>query len=412
MNQNRSSFARSFLQETLLYSGQFALFYLLMQLIIEGPDFVRNTNHLGLLLALVVQTLLLARYGKILVFRASLTFVVPVVYSLLEMAEGSADLLNAAHVGFWVYAVLSSALMVLKTKLKRAMIYESLLIAVNVAIFIFLYFYFDTLKEVQDKGELVVGRIFNYVPVFLSDRTHWFIIVGGALLALTIALSRNEVERLKSRIYALFGKYIDTGIRDIIIEKGGVVAEKKELCILFSDIKNFTRLCEDHSPEHITEMLNDFFDQWNGLVKQHNGTVDKYIGDAIMVIFGLQDPAGSCAAAVRCAMAMDARWEAFAAELQSKGLPVPENFGIGLHWGEVIIGDLGSSDRKNFTVVGDTVNIASRLEAETRNQNSRLLLSDAVYRQLDADHRARLVEIGDIVLKGKEQRVRTFGYVP
>lgn len=381
-----------------------------MQLIIEGREFLYNINHLCLLVSLIVQTFLLAKYGDKQFPRVLFTFLVPIIYSLLEMLEGATDLLNAAHVGFWIYAFLSSGLMVLRKKTKKIMVYEILLIVINIVIFVFLYFYFDTWKEMQNKEYLVITNIFNYIPLFLSDQTHWFIISGGAFLATTIALARVEVEQLKAKIFLLFGKYVDVSIRDLIIENGEIVSEKKELCIVFSDIKHFTTLCEQNEPENITTMLNTFFDEWNIVVKKYNGTVDKYIGDAIMIIFGLQDNKDTCDSAILCAMEMDKKWNVIKEKLIKKGLPVPEDFGIGSHYGEAIIGDIGSSDRKNFTVIGDAVNVASRLESETRKHSSRLLISSSVYTRLSQTNKTHFVEIGNINLKGKEKKINTFAY--
>lgn len=408
MPKAKSSYVKSFLQEILLYSGQFALFYLLMQLIIDGSLFLTNVNHIGLLCALIVQTCILVKYGAKNNIRAVFTFFVPLVYSMLEMIEGSTDLLNAAHIGFWIYAFSSVILMVVSTKLKKHIVYEILLIVMNILIFIFLYFYFDTWKEMKDKDNLTITRIFDYVPLFLNDPTHWFIIYGGSFLAITIALSRFEVEQLKSRIYSLFGTYVDTNIRDMIIEHGQIVSERRELCIVFSDINNFTPLCERNEPEQITKMLNTFFDEWNALVKKYNGTVDKYIGDAIMVIFGLQYKESACDSAVLCAMEMDKKWGRVKDGLIERGLPAPDDFGIGVHFGEGIIGDIGSSDRRNFTVIGDVVNVAARLESETRQYPGRLLISHAVYSRLSAIYKDKFAEIGDIELKGKEKKTRAF----
>lgn len=410
MKQTRPLFFKAFLQEILLYSGQFALFYLLMQLIIEGKEFIHNINHIGLLFALIIQTCILAKYGKKIFYRALFPFLVPIIYSLLEMLESSSDLLNAAHIGFWIYAILSSALMLFGSKFKKTIIYEILLIIINILIFIFLYFYFDTWKQIQNKESLIITKIFDYIPLFLNDQTHWFIIIGGAFLATTIVLSRIEVEQLKSKIYSLFGKYVDTSIRDIIIEHGEIVSEKKELCIVFSDIKNFTQLCEKNEPESITKMLNTFFDEWNVLVKKHNGTVDKYIGDAIMIIFGLQNNANACDSAILCAIEMDNKWDEIKRDLIKNGLPAPDGFGIGLHYGEAIIGDIGSSDRKNFTVIGDAVNIASRLESETRKHSCRLLISSSVFNKLIETNKKKFNEIGSIELKGKEKKISAFVY--
>jgi len=400
---------KGFLQELLLYSGQFALFYLLMQVIVEQGGFLRDTNHLLLLATLVAQSLWLAAFGNRAVLRVVGTFLVPVVYSLMEMLEGATDVLNAAHVGFWVYAVVSSAFMSLKLRSKKTVVYEILSTVVNVAIFVFLYFYFDTSKENPSQEDLVVTRIFLSIPTFLSDPTHWFVIFGGAFLAVTLALARVEIDTLKARIYSLFGKYVDSEIRDLIIQRGVAASEKKELCVVFSDIRNFTKLCEQNNPETITTMLNAFFDEWNLAVKRHSGVVDKYMGDAIMILFGLQNPSQACDSAVQCATDMIHRWDELRRSLASNGLPVPEGFGVGVHFGEVIVGDIGSSDRRNFTVIGDAVNVASRLESETKT-HAQLLISAAVFERLSPDLKSRFIDPTSIELKGKEQRIVAYSY--
>lgn len=404
--------AKLFFQEILLYSGQFALFYLLMQFIIEGNSLLHNESHIGVLVALLIQTMILSKYGNKTIYRLAFSFFVPIVYSMFEMQEGTAHLLNAAHIGFWIYAALSSTLMVLKLNgsSERARVSEILLVLVNVVIFLFLYFYFDTWKDVNNKEELTILRIFHYSSAFLSNPTHWFIIYGGAFLAMTIALGRNEIVLLKERIYSLFGKYVDGKIRDLIIEEGTIESRKLDLCILFSDIKNFTSLCEENDPGSITEMLNMYFEQWNVVVEKHHGIVDKYIGDAIMVIFGLSHTSNACNSAILCGIEMENQWEHLKGELLKRKLPVPAGFGIGCHYGDVILGDIGSNDRKNFTVIGDTVNIASRLEAASRQTTSRLLISSAVYDRLTDENMHNFHKVGMIKLKGKQEGINTWAY--
>lgn len=407
-----SRHAKLFLQELLLYSGQFALFYLLMQYIVEGKSLLYNESHVGALAALLIQTLLLSQYGHKTIWRLAFSFVVPIVYSLFEMQEGTAHVLNAAHIGFWIYATVSSILMVLKLNgsSETSQASEILLVLVNVLIFLFLYFYFDTWKDVTNKEELTIVRIFQYSSVFLRNPTHWFIIYGGAFLALTIALGRNEIVLLKERIHALFGTYVDGKIRDLIIEEGTIESRRLDLCILFSDIKNFTNLCEHNDPGSITEMLNMYFEQWNGVVEKHHGIVEKYIGDAIMVIFGLSHPRHACNSAILCGIDMENQWDHLTGELRKRKLPIPADFGIGCHYGDVILGDIGSHERKNFTVIGDTVNIAARLEAASRQTPSRLLISSAVYERLTAENRQNFHTIGMIDLKGKQEGIHTWAY--
>lgn len=178
---------------------------------------------------------------------------------------------------------------------------------------------------------------------------------------------------------------------------------------MFADIKDFTMLCENNDAESISSMLNIYFDYWNNIVKKHNGTIDKYIGDAIMVIFGLQDLENACNSAVKCSLEITNSLNELNKELTIKSLPIPTGFGIGCHYGELIIGDLGSSDRKNFTVIGDTVNIASRLESITRKVKSNTILSTSVYNNLDNNIKKEFHDLGEFELKGKSSLVRAWG---
>ncbi len=403
-------FGKAFFEELFLYSGQFAFFYALMQLIVSKGAFITNPAHLTLACALIVQTSLLARFGGNTAIRATLSFLTPLAYSAFEFGETGGGVLNAAHFGFWIYGLVSALLMTAGMKrgerTRRAA--EVAMVLVNVFIFLFLYFYFDTWKELNYETELTVTVIGKYIGAFLGDPTHWFVLVGGFFLALTIAYGRYDVARLKDAIYGLFGKYVDAGVRDRIIETGMFEARKQDLCILFSDIVSFTHTCEENDAASVSGMLNVYFEYWNGIVKRHGGVIDKFIGDAIMVIFGLEDWAGARESAVACAFDALAESGRLAAELAGRGLPAPRGFGIGCHFGELIVGDIGCADRKNFTVIGDTVNVASRLESETRKLGRPLAVSREVVDGLGEKARLRFVSMGTLQLKGKERGVETW----
>lgn len=405
---------RSFFEELLLYSGLFGLYYIIMQAIIEKWGFFSDVGHLGLTVTLLVQAVLLARYGRKSMPRLLLSFLVPLVYSLIELREGVANLLNTAHIGFWIYALLSAVLLIAheKTRDIGRRIADVLLVFLNIFIFLFLYFYFDTWKSINtqiDGNQLTIGTILSYLSEFLSDLTHWYIIFGGLLLAATIAIGRNDIARLKDRIFSLFGRYVDSGVRDAIIEKGAYEATKRNLCILFSDIMSFTTLCENNSANDIADMLNIYFQFWNEIVKKYNGIIDKYIGDAIMVIFGFDDEGAACSMAAACALEAAQSSELLYARLAEKNLPVPAGFGVGCHYGELIIGDIGSDDRKNFTVIGDTVNTASRIESVSRKTESRVIISSQVYKRLDDATKENFKALGQIKLKGKNSAVSILG---
>jgi len=400
---------KNYFNELLLYSGQFALFYITMQIIIEKSAFLLNFGHLGLTAILLVQTYLLSA-GKIPVrFRLYLVFMTPIFYSLFEMSEGFAYILNTAHMGFWIFAFITFLLKFVETHRRDHRFTEYAYVVLNIFNFEFLYFYFDVWKEVNDRDQLTIINIWSHLGSFLSDPTHLYIIWGGILLLSIIAISRFEISSLKDKIVALFGKYVDANIRDTIIDRGEYQSEKKELCILFSDIKSFTALCEKHDASAISSMLNTYFEFWEQIVSENNGTIDKYIGDAIMVIFGLEDSARACDDALSCALQVVENREDLNRALREKGLPEPEGFGIGCHFGELIVGDIGSSNRKNFTVVGDTVNVASRLESVSRRVDNSIIISEGTYSLLDPQLKRSFMNIGKVTLKGKEEQTTIWG---
>ncbi len=165
------------------------------------------------------------------------------------------------------------------------------------------------------------------------------------------------------------------------------------VCVLFADLTGFTRLCENAPAGEIIDLLREFRVRMEKAVFTHGGTVDKYIGDCVMATFGLLAPSGrDPAAALACAHDMQdeiAAWNRLRAE---RGLP-SVGLGIGLHYGAVVAGDIGSDQRLEFTVIGDTVNVASRLMHLTRELEAGIVISDEVAG-------AALVSDGDGVLAG------------
>lgn len=404
-------FLRRFFRELLLQSGQFALFYLLMQFSISGLGLFGDVGHTALLAILGLQTAVLVVWGDRPVARFLGSLIAPLCYSLLEGFDSSEFLFNAAHAGFWVFSVITGGLQALALRGNRLgfrTLLEFLLTFLNVVIVFFLYFYFDTLRSVRDTAELTVERIFHHFPEFLSDPTHLYILSGGFLLAFSLALGRTEVLRLKERINTLFGQYVDKDIRDEILARRGTQARQVNLAVLFSDLRNFTACSENAEPEAVTTMLNLYFSKWTEVVRRHGGVVDKFIGDAVMVLFGLRDEAGACEAATACGREMLRLWPELREELVRRHLPIPDGLGIGLHFGPALLGDIGSEERRNFTVIGDTVNTASRLESSCRDTGRAFLLSADVKERLAPETAARCIAVGPLKFKGRQQSLEVW----
>jgi adenylate cyclase len=237
-----------------------------------------------------------------------------------------------------------------------------------------------------------------------------FIAGGLATSARALIQKVRDEEREKSSISALFGQYVSPEVKEKLIrEKTGIIGERKTVAVLFSDLRGFTTFSENAQPSEVVVRLNQYFDRMVYAVTSNGGTVDKFIGDAVMAVFGglipLKNPAES---ALDAALAMRAELVKLNVEWASKGLGPLDN-GIGVHFGDVLQGPIGSSERKEFTVIGDVVNTASRLESATKEMHSPVLISDALAAALPAERRSRLTTLGEVKLKGKELPVTVFG---
>ncbi|MDC0710222.1 adenylate/guanylate cyclase domain-containing protein [Stigmatella sp. ncwal1] len=216
--------------------------------------------------------------------------------------------------------------------------------------------------------------------------------------------------QLRERIREAFGRFVSPQVASEFIEKyarhgkaavmGG---ERKDVVVLFSDLRDFTHLSESLAPEVLIEVLNGYFQEMVGAIQQHGGMVDKFIGDAVLAVFGLTEGAGNPArAAVAAGLEMQRRLEAYNARLAARGIQLRS--GVGIHAGEAVAGYLGSTDRMEFTVIGHTVNVASRIEGQAREPRPALLFSEEVARRFGDAFRVK--EVGSVALKGVAQEVR------
>ena len=179
-----------------------------------------------------------------------------------------------------------------------------------------------------------------------------------------------------------------------------------DAAILFSDIRSFTSISEKMDAKSVVSMLNEYFTEMVDVVIKEDGVVDKYIGDAIMAVFGAPVTKPDDALhAVRAAVGMRKALEALNEKLVKRGM-APIKTGIGIHTGEVVAGNIGSEKRMEYTVIGDAVNLASRLESATKELGAPILISDDTY-ELVKDHvEARAVK--EITVKGREKPVMTY----
>jgi len=232
----------------------------------------------------------------------------------------------------------------------------------------------------------------------------------ASLLATTYL--QFTVERHARHIRQRFSRFVAPSVLETM-----VVASEEELprprrmeaTVLFTDLKGFTTISEERPPEEVAALLNEHFEIMTEIIDRHAGTVSKFIGDAIMVLFGVPIPQPDHAArAVRCAVEMQRAMDEFRQRLAQRQLP--ELFmRIGIHTGELVFGAIGSKRQSDLTVIGDTVNVASRLEGMNKEFGSRILISETTYNQAVAAGADVLVEaVGEVSIRGRAKPLRVF----
>lgn len=214
----------------------------------------------------------------------------------------------------------------------------------------------------------------------------------------------------RDRIKGLFGQYLTTEVSQAILDgRVNLGGDRYDVTVLFTDIRDFTALAERLSPEDVFAFLNQYLDAMIEVLVARGGFIDKFLGDGILTVFGLPVRSDTHAeAAFLAARDMQARLADLNAQRVAAG-QVPIAIGSGLHSGPVIAGNVGSSRKLQFTVIGDTVNLASRIEGLNRTWSSSVTLSAETWSQLPPDLQALpFVVEENVEIRGKKDPVTLY----
>ncbi|MEM7183014.1 MAG: adenylate/guanylate cyclase domain-containing protein, partial [Spirochaetota bacterium] len=258
----------------------------------------------------------------------------------------------------------------------------------------------------------------DWVATMLSDTVNIefyatrvvFILGSGTILASLTHIIRKliyqsvELEVANSQL----GRYFSPAVAEKIakadnkfLQPGGQI---QEVTVLFTDIRNFTSISEKLAPDEVLQMLSAYHDQMVEILFQNQGTLDKFIGDAILATFGTpqSDPL-SPQKAVQAAIAMNKALATLNRERKARGEFAIEH-GIGIHTGPALVGNIGSKNRLEYTVIGDTVNIANRIESSCKILGHSILFSSQVQERIANTVATQIV--GEVELKGKSQKIQ------
>ena len=221
-------------------------------------------------------------------------------------------------------------------------------------------------------------------------------------------LYTTESQR-KKEIMNAFGKYVSPDVISDILKnpkKLNLGGERKTISILFSDIRGFTSLSEKLSPEQLVSLLNEYLSDMTEIILENKGLVDKYIGDAIMALWGTPvDTKDHAEKSCKSALNMIIKLEKLNKELTRKGIPTIE-IGIGINTGPAVVGNMGSEQRFDYTAMGDSVNLSSRLEGLNKTYGTNIIISESTKKRLPDTFATRLID--KVKVKGKKEPVEIF----
>jgi adenylate cyclase len=247
-------------------------------------------------------------------------------------------------------------------------------------------------------------------PMNHGMRAGLLMLSGVAAGIVSLQIRRQFIRAMRSveeqnRILGMFGQHVSPAVVDRLlsqeVELGG---EVRHVCVMFLDIEGFTTFSENRKPEEVVEYLNSLFSFMIDAVNRHDGIVNKFLGDGFMAVFGAPiTDASDCRNAVKASLEILERVDAMSAA----GEIAPTRIRIGLHAGEAVTGNVGSLARKEYTIIGDVVNLASRLEQLNKQFGSRLLVSEMVTDRLDSQP-ARAIPHGEVLVKGREQPIHVY----
>jgi adenylate cyclase len=252
------------------------------------------------------------------------------------------------------------------------------------------------------------------INLYAWKRHHFVLNIAAPVMMLALLYLLNMAwgffmeTRSRRLITGLFGTYVP---KELVAEMSknpeeySMRGESRQMTVLFSDVRDFTSISEGLTPEGLKDMMNAYLTEMTEVIQQKRGTIDKYIGDAIMAFWGAPLPDDNHAAhAVEAALAMQKRIRGLDTEFARHGWPIL-NIGVGLNCGEMNVGDMGSKFRRAYTVMGDAVNLASRLEGLTKEYGVGILVSENIVKAAEG---FVYREVDKVVVKGRQEGVAIY----
>jgi adenylate cyclase len=280
-------------------------------------------------------------------------------------------------------------------------------LVINVAVVLVAGVVLLAMRPIPGAIACAVGGLAIGIPAafFAFDRGGYW--VDFMLPVLATSLMGLIVDyRARRRVQSAFERYLSPELLEVVFQSGRVVPERRVVTTLFSDLRGFTTLSEGMTPEAMAAHLNEYFEPMRRAIAMHYGTINDFVGDAVMAVFnGLVSDEQHALHAVQAAVAMDEALAELNRGWVTRGLPALQ-MGIGIHTGVVFSGDVGGKTRNKYTIIGDAVNVASRVEGLNKELGSTILITAETLAAV-APH-VQVKDRGPMHVKGRVEEVRVY----
>lgn len=268
-----------------------------------------------------------------------------------------------------------------------------------------------------------IGTLYLTTNYFFFNKNIWidFSYAGSSIIMTYFVITAYRYateERYARRIRGMFSSYVTERVVNELIKNPGLAklgGERREVTILFSDVRGFTTFSEKHSPEQVVHILNEYLGEMTDIIFKWEGTLDKFVGDEIVAFWGAPLPQDNHAElAVRCTLEMAGRLNELHEKWKAEDRE-PLYAGFGLNTGEVIVGNIGAEGKKmDYTVIGDNVNLGARVEGLTRKYNCDIIITEAVINKIrglivqDKSWKIKVEGLDRVAVKGKDEPVAIY----
>jgi adenylate cyclase len=276
---------------------------------------------------------------------------------------------------------------------------------ISAAQYLLLAWWFRTTPVANDDARLTVA------PIHYINSAGLFVLTGLATAFIAVQI-RSNIERVllnarqRDRAVRVFGQHVSPQVAGKLLSESTGRPELRQVCIMFLDIRGFSTFANHASPQEVMTYLNALFQPLIDCVSRHDGIINKFLGDGFMAVFGAisaVSPRTHCTHAIEASLAMLHTID----DLNSGDATVTTRVGIGLHAGAVVVGNVGSVERQEYTLVGDAVNVAARIEQATKDHAADVLVSCEVAKHVDAQQFG-LSSVGRVTLRGQSDSIELF----